>query len=82
MVPLEHLEHVTFIKGPRLKRSHVTTLKFETAWPTPTPAHDTQLTGVIDTHRFMNRILERRDELRHGAAKPGVAAMQRESRRS
>jgi len=31
------------------------------------------MTGIIDAHEFRNSILERRDELRHGVAKPAVA---------
>jgi putative membrane protein len=77
-VPLENIQDVTFIEGPLLKKFHLATLKFETAGHSAGQAHDMQLTGIIDAHEFRNRILERRDELRHGAARPGPAAMQGE----
>jgi putative membrane protein len=72
-VPLENIQDVTFIEGPLLKKFHLATLKFETAGHSAGQAHDMQLTGIIDAHEFRNRILERRDELRHGTAKPAVA---------
>lgn len=65
-VPLENIQDVTFIEGPLLKRFHLATLKFETAGHSVGQAHDMQLTGIIDAHEFRNRILERRDALRHG----------------
>ena len=71
-VPLENIQDVTFIEGPLLKKFHLATLKFETAGHSAGQAHDMQLTGIIDAHEFRNRILERRDELRHGVARPGV----------
>jgi hypothetical protein len=37
------------------------------------PAHDTLLMGIIDTHKFRSQIRVRREELRHGVAKPEVA---------
>ena len=77
-MPLENIQDVTFIEGPLLKKFHLATLKFETAGHSAGQAHDMQLTGIIDAHEFRNRILERRDELRHGAAKPGVAAIEGE----
>ena len=77
-MPLENIQDVTFIEGPLLKKFHLATLKFETAGHSAGQAHDMQLTGIIDAHEFRNRILERRDELRHGAARPGPAAMQGE----
>lgn len=66
-IPLENIQDVTFIEGPLLKRFHLATLKFETAGHSAGQAHDMQLTGIIDAHEFRNRILERRDALRHGA---------------
>lgn len=65
-VPLENIQDVTFIEGPLLKRFHLATLKFETAGHSAGQAHDMQLTGIIDAHEFRNRILERRDAMRHG----------------
>jgi len=65
-IPLENIQDVTFIEGPVLKRYHLATLKFETAGHSAGQAHDMQLTGIIDAHEFRNRILERRDALRHG----------------
>jgi putative membrane protein len=76
-VPLEDIQDVTIIEGPLLKRYNLATLKFETAGHSAGQAHDMQLTGIIDAHEFKNRILElwdeRRDELRHEAAKPAAA---------
>jgi putative membrane protein len=73
-VPLENIQDVTFIEGPLLKRFHLATLKFETAGHSAGQAHDMQLTGIIDAHEFRNRILERRDALRHGAQNGAHAA--------
>jgi putative membrane protein len=73
-VPLENIQDVTFIEGPLLKKFHLATLKFETAGHSAGQAHDMQLTGIIDAHEFRNRILERRDALRHGAQNGGHAA--------
>jgi len=73
-VPLENIQDVTFIEGPLLKKFHLATLKFETAGHSAGQAHDMQLTGIIDAHEFRNRILERRDALRHGAQNGANAA--------
>ena len=76
-IPLENIQDVTFIEGPVLRRFQLATLKFETAGHSAGQAHDMQLTGIIDAHEFRNRILERRDALRHGAhagAPTGAAA--------
>ena len=65
-IPLENIQDVTFVEGPLLRRFNLATLKFETAGHSVGQAHDMQLTGIIDAHEFRNRILERRDALRHG----------------
>ena len=69
-VPLENIQDVTFIEGPLLKKFHLATLKFETAGHSVGQAHAMQLTGIIDAHAFRNKILERREALRHGTKLP------------
>lgn len=64
-IPLENIQDVTFVEGPVLRRFNLATLKFETAGHSAGQAHDMQLTGIIDAHEFRNRIIERRDALRH-----------------
>jgi putative membrane protein len=74
-VPLENIQDVTFIEGPVLKKFQLATLKFETAGHSMGQAHDMQLTGIIDAHEFRNKIIERRDALRHGAHAPSASAV-------
>ena len=66
-IPLENIQDVTFIEGPVLRHFQLATLKFETAGHSAGQAGDMHLTGIIDAHEFRNRILERRDALRHRA---------------
>lgn len=74
-IPLENIQDVTFIEGPILRKFQLATLKFETAGHSMGQAHDMQLTGIIDAHEFRNRIIERRDALRHGAHAPHAPAI-------
>jgi putative membrane protein len=58
-----------------LKKFQLATLKFETAGHSMGQAHDMQLTGIIDAHEFRNKIIARRDALRHGAHAPSASAV-------
>lgn len=67
-VPLENIQDVTFLEGPLLRRFDLTVLRIETAGQSPGQAHNMQLAGIIDAHRFRDEILRRRDRLRRELA--------------
>ena len=75
-IPLENIQDITFIEGPVLRRFDLSVLKFETAGQSQGQAHAMRLIGIIDAHRFRNRILERREALKERLAgkSDGVAA--------
>lgn len=65
-IPLENIQDVTFVEGPLLRQFNLSILKFETAGQSQGQAHDMRLIGIIDAHEFRDRILERREALKHG----------------
>ena len=67
-IPLENIQDVTFLEGPLLRRFDLTVLRIETAGQSPGQAHNMQLAGIIDAHRFRDEILRRRDHLRRELA--------------
>ncbi|MGO8999276.1 MAG: PH domain-containing protein [Polyangiaceae bacterium] len=64
-IPLENIQDVTFVEGPILRRFQLSTLKFETGGSSAGQANAMHLTGIIDAHQLRDKILERRDALKH-----------------
>jgi len=73
-IPLENIQDVTFIEGPLLRRFDLSILRIETAGQSPGQAHNMQLVGIVDAHRFREEILRRREASRRPSPVRGEAS--------
>ncbi|TXI51336.1 MAG: PH domain-containing protein [Lysobacter sp.] len=73
-IPLENIQDVTFIEGPLLRHFDLSILRIETAGQSPGQAHNMQLVGIVDAHRFREEILRRREALRRPSPVQGEAS--------
>ncbi len=71
-VPLDKIQDLTFKEGPLLRYFGLSQLKIETAGQSMEGAADMSLTGIIDSRKFRETVLDQRDEItdKHSPSAP------------
>jgi putative membrane protein len=62
-VPLDKIQDLTFKEGPLLRYLGLSSLQVETAGQSAQGGADMTLTGIIDSRRFRELVLDQRDEI-------------------
>lgn len=62
-VPLDKIQDLTFREGPVLRFWGLTTLKLETAGQSTQGSSDMGLTGIVDSRKFREMVLNQRDNI-------------------
>lgn len=70
-IPLENIQDLTFYEGPLLKHFNLAMLRVETAGQSMHNTSQMKLVGIIDAHKFREKVLEQREAVKSSQTSGG-----------